>query len=102
MAKKIFGRLKGLNVLVLGAGEMASLTATHLRAHEVGRLTIASRTLASAESLARELTGQAVQQSEFADMKLIAHACLPSARMQISNCSAFVSRRRLRAARSCS
>jgi glutamyl-tRNA reductase len=60
LAKKIFGRLKGLNVLVLGAGEMATLTATHLRAQEVGQLTIASRTLASAESLARELTGQAV------------------------------------------
>jgi glutamyl-tRNA reductase len=60
LAKKIFGRLKGLNVLVLGAGEMATLTATHLRAQEVGQLTIASRTLASAESLARELKGQAV------------------------------------------
>jgi len=60
LAKKIFGRLKGLHVLVLGAGEMATLTATHLRAQEVGQLTIASRTLASAESLARELTGHAV------------------------------------------
>jgi glutamyl-tRNA reductase len=60
LAKKIFGRLKGRHVLILGAGEMATLTATHLRAQEVGRLTIASRTLASAESLARELDGQAV------------------------------------------
>jgi glutamyl-tRNA reductase len=60
LARKIFGRLKGLNVLVLGAGEMATLTATHLRAQEVDRLTIASRTLASAESLARELKGHAV------------------------------------------
>jgi glutamyl-tRNA reductase len=60
LARKIFGRLKGLHVLVLGAGEMATLTATHLRAQEVGRLTIASRTLASAESLARDLKGEAV------------------------------------------
>jgi glutamyl-tRNA reductase len=60
LARKIFGRLKGLHVLVLGAGEMATLTATHLRAQEVGQLTIASRTLHSAESLARELRGQAV------------------------------------------
>jgi len=60
LARKIFGRLKGLHVLVLGAGEMATLTATHLRAQEVGRLTIASRTLASAESLARDLKGDAV------------------------------------------
>ena len=60
LARKIFGRLKGLHVLVLGAGEMAALTGTHLRAQEVGRLTIASRTLASAESLAAELKGEAV------------------------------------------
>ena len=60
LAKKIFGRLKGLNVLILGAGEMATLTATHLRAQEVGQLTIASRTLGSAETLARELGGRAV------------------------------------------
>jgi len=60
LAKKIFGRLKGLHVLVLGAGEMATLTATHLRAQEVGQLTIASRTLSSAESLAADLHGQAV------------------------------------------
>jgi glutamyl-tRNA reductase len=60
LARKIFGRLKGLHVLILGAGEMATLTGTHLRAQDVGHLTIASRTLASAESLAAELKGQAV------------------------------------------
>src|SRR4051812_10583059 len=60
LARKIFARLKGLNVLILGAGEMAALTGTHLRAQDVGQLTIASRTLASAESLARELEGRAV------------------------------------------
>jgi len=60
LARKIFGRLKGLNVLILGAGEMATLTGTHLRAQEVGQLTIASRTLASAEGLAAELRGRAI------------------------------------------
>jgi glutamyl-tRNA reductase len=60
LARKIFGRLQGLNVLILGAGEMATLTATHLRAQDVGQLTIASRTLASAETLAGELAGRAV------------------------------------------
>src|SRR5436190_13563481 len=60
LAKKIFGRLKGLNVLILGAGEMAKLTGTHLRAQDVGQLGIASRTLATAETLAAELGGQAV------------------------------------------
>jgi glutamyl-tRNA reductase len=60
LAKKIFGDLKGLNVLVLGAGEMAKLTGVHLRAQHVKQLTVASRTLQSAEALARHLGGRAV------------------------------------------
>jgi glutamyl-tRNA reductase len=60
LAKKIFGDLSGLTVLILGAGEMAELTGVHLRSQRVKQITIASRTLASAENLARELEGQAV------------------------------------------
>jgi glutamyl-tRNA reductase len=60
LAKKIFGNLSGLHVLILGAGEMAELTGVHLRAQRVKQITIASRTLASAESLARQLEGRAV------------------------------------------
>jgi len=60
LAKKIFGKLSGLSVLVLGAGEMAELTATHLRSQQVRQMTIASRTLASAERLAVELSATAV------------------------------------------
>jgi len=60
LAKKIFGDLKGLSVLILGAGEMAKLTGVHLRAQQVKQLTIASRTLQSAEALARHLGGHAV------------------------------------------
>jgi glutamyl-tRNA reductase len=55
LAKKIFGKLSGLGVLILGAGEMAALTATHLQSQQVKQMTIASRTLASAERLAAEL-----------------------------------------------
>jgi len=60
LAKKIFGNLSELHVLILGAGEMAELTGVHLRAQRVKQITIASRTLASAESLARQLEGRAV------------------------------------------
>jgi glutamyl-tRNA reductase len=60
LAKKIFGDLSGLNVLILGAGEMAELTGIHLRAQRVNQITIASRTIASAEALARQLEGRAV------------------------------------------
>ena len=60
LAWKIFGELSGLNVLILGAGEMAELTGVHLRAQQVKYITIASRTFASAEALARQLTGEAI------------------------------------------
>jgi glutamyl-tRNA reductase len=60
LARKIFGDLKGLDVLILGAGEMAKLTGVHLQSHHVGRLSIASRTLATAETLARDLNGHAI------------------------------------------
>jgi glutamyl-tRNA reductase len=60
LAKKIFGQLSDLSVLILGAGEMAELTGVHLRSQRVRQITIASRTLASAEALARQLGGRAV------------------------------------------
>ena len=60
LAKKIFGDLRGLGVLILGAGEMAKLTGIHLRAQQVKQITIASRTLSTAGGLASRLDGQAV------------------------------------------
>ncbi len=67
LAKKIFGDLKGLDVLVLGAGEMAKLTAVHLQAQHVKQLTIASRTLATAQRLATALKGRAVPWSSLGE-----------------------------------
>ena len=67
LARKIFGDLEGHNVVILGAGEMAELTGVHLRAHKVRQITIASRTLASAEALARQLGGRAVPWSDVTD-----------------------------------
>jgi glutamyl-tRNA reductase len=60
LARKIYGDLSGLGVLVLGAGEMARLTAIHLQAQQVRQVTIASRTQAAAERLAGELGATAV------------------------------------------
>jgi glutamyl-tRNA reductase len=64
LARKIFGKLDGRHVLVLGAGEMAKLTAVHFKAQNVGRLVVTSRTLASAEALASAVGGAAVPWSE--------------------------------------
>jgi len=61
LAKKIFGDFKRLNVLILGAGEMAELTGQHLQSQGVKQLTIASRTFESADALARDLGGHAVR-----------------------------------------
>jgi len=60
LARKIFGRLKGRRVLVVGAGEISSLTAQHLRTQGVGEIVITSRTHANAEALANEVGGLAV------------------------------------------
>jgi glutamyl-tRNA reductase len=64
LAKKIFGDLSGLTVLILGAGEMAELTGVHLQSQHVRHITIASRTLATAERLARQLQGGALPWTE--------------------------------------
>ena len=60
LAKKIFGDLTGARALLIGAGEMAELTATHLRTHGVGRINVASRTPAHAAALAATVQGEAV------------------------------------------
>jgi len=57
LAKKIFGRLDGRRVLVVGAGEISTLTAQHLRAQGVAEVVITSRTPAHAQALATEVGG---------------------------------------------
>ena len=59
LARKIFGRLDGRHVLVIGAGEISSLTAEHLRSQGVGDIVITSRTAAHAEALATSVGGRA-------------------------------------------
>jgi glutamyl-tRNA reductase len=61
LARKIFGRLDGRHVLVIGAGEISSLTAEHLRAQGVGDIVITSRTAAQAEALATAVGGRAAR-----------------------------------------
>jgi glutamyl-tRNA reductase len=60
LARKIFGRLEGRRVLVVGAGEISALTAQHLRSQGVAEIIITNRTAAHAEALAGEVAGRAV------------------------------------------
>jgi glutamyl-tRNA reductase len=64
LARKIFGRLTGRRVLVIGAGEMGKLTAQHLRSHGVGEIVITGRTLARAQELAEAVGGTAAPWGE--------------------------------------
>ena len=64
LARKIFGDLTGLSVLILGAGGMAKLTGLHLKAQRVRQISITSRTFSAAERLAGELEGRAVPWAE--------------------------------------
>ena len=64
LARKIFGRLDGRGVLVVGAGEISTITAQHLRAQGVGEIVITSRTAAHADALAAEVNGRAIPWSD--------------------------------------
>ncbi len=61
LARKIFGDLAGLNVLVVGAGEMGKLTALHLKSQGIRSLVITSRTASHAKALADEMQASAVE-----------------------------------------
>jgi len=60
LGKKIFSSLKGRSVLLIGAGEMAELSARHLVNAGVSRVMVANRTKESAERLAAEFNGESV------------------------------------------
>jgi glutamyl-tRNA reductase len=64
LARKIFGKLAGRRVLVVGAGEMGKLTAQHLRGQGVGEIVITSRNLARAAELAAVVDGIAAPWAE--------------------------------------
>jgi glutamyl-tRNA reductase len=61
LAKKIFGDLHGLQVLLLGAGEMGELTAEHLSAFGLEQIFVANRSYERAVELADRFNGQAVK-----------------------------------------
>ena len=64
LAKRIFGDLSGKTVLLIGAGEMAELAATHLKANGCKEILVANRTLERAHKLAVEFEGHALTMDE--------------------------------------
>jgi glutamyl-tRNA reductase len=60
LAERIFEDLRKKTAFIIGAGEMADLTATHLRSKEIGKLLITNRTQERAQQLAKKLQGTAI------------------------------------------
>jgi glutamyl-tRNA reductase len=60
LGKKIFDSLKGGTVMLIGAGEMAELSARHLLNAGVSRVVIANRTEEAARKIANEFGGVSV------------------------------------------
>lgn len=60
LAKRIFGDMNGHKAMLVGAGEMAELAATHLLQSGVRDLLVVNRTLANAQELATQFGGEAV------------------------------------------
>jgi glutamyl-tRNA reductase len=56
---KVFGDLKGKTVMLLGAGEMAELTARNLLQSGANQLIVVNRTAEKAEAIARKLAADA-------------------------------------------
>lgn len=57
LARKIFGDLAGMSVVVIGAGDMGKLTARHMKSQGVQHVTIVSRTMAHAARTADAIGG---------------------------------------------
>ncbi|MDR1776021.1 MAG: glutamyl-tRNA reductase [Actinomycetes bacterium] len=58
--ERVFETLVGRSALIIGAGDMSELAATHLKANGVNELMVANRTFARAEELAARFVGRAV------------------------------------------
>ncbi|MFZ5951593.1 MAG: glutamyl-tRNA reductase [Candidatus Rifleibacteriota bacterium] len=59
LAESIFGPLQDSTALVVGAGEMANLVATHLKERGIGRMLFVNRTFETANNLAEKFNGSA-------------------------------------------
>ncbi|MGG3450827.1 glutamyl-tRNA reductase [Domibacillus aminovorans] len=64
LAKKIFGKLDGRHVLVIGAGKMGELAIKNLHGSGATKVTVMNRTFEKAEVLAGRFDGQAKTMNE--------------------------------------
>ncbi|MCK5680869.1 glutamyl-tRNA reductase [bacterium] len=65
LAKKIFGDLNDMKVMLIGAGEMCELAARHFINQGVEQVLVTNRTLSRAQQLANEFSGIALPFDKF-------------------------------------
>ncbi len=78
LARKIFTDLSKHGALLIGAGEMAELAATHLLSAGVRDITVVNRTLAKGEELAQQFGGRALPFEELGQALLDADIVISS------------------------
>ena len=64
LAERIFGGLQDREIMILGAGEMAELTAKHLFSQKVRSILVSNRTFERACDLAKQFNGSALHFEE--------------------------------------
>lgn len=67
LAKHIFGNLEKTRVLLVGAGETIELVAKHLYENKVGKITVANRTLARANEMAKKIGATVITLAQLPD-----------------------------------
>ena len=67
LSQRIFDTIAEQHVLLIGAGEMIELCATHFAAHHPKSLTVANRTMERGQALAQRFGGQAIRLAELPD-----------------------------------
>lgn len=67
LAKRIFDNMRGIQAMLIGAGEMAELAATHLVNAGIASVRVANRTYERAVQLAQQYNGEAVHFDDLAD-----------------------------------
>lgn len=64
LARQIWGDLRPLTALMIGAGETIELAARHLHSHQVGRIIVANRTVERAKPLAEQFGAEIITLSD--------------------------------------
>ncbi len=63
LGKRIFGDMKGHAAMLIGAGDMAELAATHLMQVGISQIIVCNRTLENAKALSEKFNGRAIELS---------------------------------------